>query len=229
MPDAEITLTRCRDGTWRLPDPPPRIDLGLALVAAGALVWSLPWTTDAGLGAAAGAGGYGLVCATLRHRRRRRWGPLAGAIALAAAGGAAALAGDRHPALNPAVTADTLTTTVCIRGWTGTIRPPLFVTNSIKRDFLRAAGLGWEHAPEYHLDHIVPLCLGGHPSDTSNLQLQLVATSLDKDRTESTLCCLVCRGLMDLDAARDAVLTWPQPIPGVMPGRCEIKAATDGR
>ena len=37
---------------------------------------------------------------------------------------------------------------------------------------LKGRGETWHDAPKYELDHIIPLCLGGSPTDPSNLQLK---------------------------------------------------------
>ena len=55
------------------------------------------------------------------------------------------------------------------------------------------------------LDHIIPLELGGHPSDESNLQPQEAAEAKLKDNVEHWLHALVCSGLAPLDAARVAI------------------------
>ena len=55
------------------------------------------------------------------------------------------------------------------------------------------------------LDHIIPLELGGHPSDESNLQLQEAAEAKLKDDVAHWLHAIVCSGLAPLDAARAAI------------------------
>jgi hypothetical protein len=58
--------------------------------------------------------------------------------------------------------------TICVRGWTKTVRPPVSVTNQIKREMLAGNGNVWE----YELDHVIPLDLGGAHLDRRNIQLQ---------------------------------------------------------
>jgi hypothetical protein len=74
--------------------------------------------------------------------------------------------------LNPAVTQATIGGTICKPGWTQAVRPPLRVTDQIKRDKLRAAG--WTDADKnrFELDYIIPLSLGGAPDDPKNFQLE---------------------------------------------------------
>ena len=66
-----------------------------------------------------------------------------------------------------------------------------------------------EVAADYELDHIVPLALGGHPTDIANLQMQPWAEAKRKDRIEVKLQCLVCTGQVSLDdARREIVADW---------------------
>src|SRR6266704_4636963 len=70
--------------------------------------------------------------------------------------------------LNPAVTPATIKTTICVVGWTATIRPPSSYTSQLK-----AQQMASEHLPgspaDYEEDHRVSLELGGAPSDPMNL------------------------------------------------------------
>ena len=44
--------------------------------------------------------------------------------------------------LNPDVTQETINATICVHGWTKTIRPPTSYTNELKRKQLREYGVG---------------------------------------------------------------------------------------
>ena len=57
-------------------------------------------------------------------------------------------------ALNPEVTQATINETIC-RG----------ATAKLKLQFLKSHGDTWVSAPKYQVDHIIPLCLGGSPTD----------------------------------------------------------------
>jgi hypothetical protein len=61
--------------------------------------------------------------------------------------------------LNPAVTQATIGATICRRGWTRTIRPPVSYTNDLKRRQLREYGLRGPPSA-YQEDHLVSLELG---------------------------------------------------------------------
>lgn len=107
--------------------------------------------------------------------------------------------------INPAVTPETIRTTICRAGWTNTIRPPVAHTNRIKLAKMRAAGIPAKEAHLYALDHIIPLALGGAAGDPDNLQVQPLAEAHGKDRLEKCLKRAVCQGQVALDDARTAI------------------------
>ncbi len=110
---------------------------------------------------------------------------------------------------NPAVTQQTIHTTICVKGWTSTIRPPLSVTEPQKFASMRAYGVPTSpgHAGLFEFDHLVPLELGGAPDDTRNLWPQSHASSYLKDRVENRLKLFVCTGRMTLAHARRIMRT----------------------
>jgi hypothetical protein len=87
---------------------------------------------------------------------------------------------------------------VCAHGYTKTIRPPSSYTSHLKAKQMRELGLpGTTH--DYHEDHLVPLCVGGHPSDPRSLWPEPVKgkwTAAVKDQLEASICRQVCRGHM---------------------------------
>lgn len=123
---------------------------------------------------------------------------IAAALLLALAAPSAAA----EPITDPAVTQETLAETVCIRGYTRTVRPGWRALRRIKLWLLEAAGEPPEHAPAYQLDHAMPLVLGGDPRDPANMVLQPRGEAARKDRIERKLGCLVCTGQVGLDEAR---------------------------
>jgi hypothetical protein len=55
---------------------------------------------------------------------------------------------------------------------------------------------------DYHEDHRVPLCAGGHPTDPRNLWPQPITgewTERMKDQLESSVCRQICRGDITLE------------------------------
>jgi len=108
-------------------------------------------------------------------------------------------------ALNPDVTEETVTQTICVAGYAKSVRPSSRYTNAAKAKLLREAGLDASRMPDFELDHIVPLGLGGHPRKLANLALQ----SWDgghgaerKDALEIRMHNLVCGGQVSLNEAQ---------------------------
>jgi hypothetical protein len=111
-------------------------------------------------------------------------------------------------ALNPDVHPDTINDTICVVGYTKTVRPSTSYTSGVKRLLLSRAGLSYEDKRDYELDHIIPLALGGHPRSLTNLMLQPWEGedgAKRKDKLEVKLQCLVCTGKVALDEARAAI------------------------
>jgi len=112
---------------------------------------------------------------------------------------------ERTPgAINPEITQGNIARTVCVPGYTKKIRPPSSYTNRLKAHQMLELDLPGS-AHDYHEDHLVPLCVGGHPSDPRNLWPEPVAgrwsTSV-KDQLESSVCRQVCRGDITLEEGR---------------------------
>ena len=107
--------------------------------------------------------------------------------------------------INPAVTQATVGATICKPGWTKAVRPPLRVTDQIKRDKLRAAGWTEADNDRFELDYIIPLSLGGAPDDPNNFQLEPGNEVAEREALEACLPRLVCERRLMLDEARKAV------------------------
>jgi hypothetical protein len=105
--------------------------------------------------------------------------------------------------LNSNVTQANIAQTICVSGWTATVRPPTSYTEPIKLALLPTG----HSASEYELDHIIPLELGGSPTDLRNLQLEPWAEAHAKDGEENRLHDAVCSGAMTLTAAQIAMST----------------------
>lgn len=115
--------------------------------------------------------------------------------------------------LNPAVTQAIIGQTICVSGWTRTVRPPESYTEQLKRQQIAAEGLPGGLSA-YEEDHRMPLELGGAPSDPDNLSPQSPASPNPKDRDESRLREAVCAGTMTLAAAQSELVgTWLGPYP----------------
>ncbi|MDF3293062.1 hypothetical protein [Streptomyces silvisoli] len=113
-------------------------------------------------------------------------------------------------AYNPDVTQDTIDSTICVSGWTSTVRPPASYTNRLKVQQIAAYGYSDTSTADYEEDHLVPLELGGAPKDPNNLWPEPRydaggGTSADKDKVENDLKRAVCNDTVTLDEARQAI------------------------
>jgi hypothetical protein len=103
--------------------------------------------------------------------------------------------------LNPDVTQATIHATICVRGWTKTIRPPTSYTNELKQKQMREYGV--RGAPsEYQEDHLISLELGGHPIDPRNLWPEPYPRASEVDAIENELNDQVCSGDLSLEQAQ---------------------------
>ena len=72
-------------------------------------------------------------------------------------------------AINLAVMQKTIGETICVRRWTHMVRPPVGYTVELKRQQIAAFGYRDRRLSHYEEDHLIPLGLGGAPSDPRNL------------------------------------------------------------
>jgi hypothetical protein len=103
--------------------------------------------------------------------------------------------------LNPDVTQATVKQTICVRGWTKTIRPPTSYTNDLKRKQMREYGVAGDLS-EYQEDHLISLELGGHPTDPRNLWPEPYPRASEVDTVENELNAKVCSGELTLEDAQ---------------------------
>lgn len=114
-------------------------------------------------------------------------------------------------AANPAVTQADIGSTICVAGWTATIRPPESYTSALKREQLAGGYVyrGDMNPADYEEDHMIPLEIGGAPSDPRNLWPEPYAGSEGaraKDVVENRLHREVCDGAISLAAARQEIV-----------------------
>lgn len=108
--------------------------------------------------------------------------------------------GVTYCALNPDVTQSTINSTICMKGWTASIRPPVSYTNPLKFQqmvddaFASSLSDAQSKAGNYEEDHRVPLELGGAPSDSLNLSPEVHSESFIKDADENSFKASVCSG-----------------------------------
>ncbi len=132
------------------------------------------------------------------------------------AGTIAQLPGEPNPALtpgalNPAVTQATIGSTICVSGWTATIRPPESFTDALKVKQIGQYGYSDTATADYEEDHLISLELGGAPADARNLWPEPYTDSLPdgrptgartKDTFETKLKDEVCAGTITLAQAQ---------------------------
>ncbi len=127
-----------------------------------------------------------------------------------------AVAGDFLPdpactpgAVDPAVTEATIGTTICVSGYTASVRPPTSVTGPAKTASLADYGMAANPTTEY--DHLVPLELGG-ASSVSNLwpepnKSTAKGVNNPKDAVETALKKAVCSHEVQLVDAQNAMVS----------------------
>jgi hypothetical protein len=115
-------------------------------------------------------------------------------------------------ATNPTVTQATIASTICVSGWTATIRPPSSYTTELKEQQL-ASGYAYHGdliPGDYEEDHLISLELGGSPTSVRNLWPEPYAAAEGarvKDQIENKLHSLVCSGTITLATAQHAIAT----------------------
>ena len=127
--------------------------------------------------------------------------------------------------LNPDVTQATIGSTICVHGWTATVRPKVSYTNALK---LKDLPPNDKNMANYELDHLVSIEDGGAPADPRNLWTQTYNDPYGarvKDVLETKVSRMVCNGQLTLDQARAALSpNWMlgyQTYVGDLPGRPE--------
>jgi hypothetical protein len=103
--------------------------------------------------------------------------------------------------LNPDVTQARIHSTICVSGWTKTIRPPTSYTNELKQKQMREYGVGGSPS-DYQEDHLISLELGGHPTDPRNLWPEPYPRASKVDSIENDLNEKVCSRQLSLEEAQ---------------------------
>ncbi|OLZ65390.1 hypothetical protein AV521_32465 [Streptomyces sp. IMTB 2501] len=115
-------------------------------------------------------------------------------------------------ALNSDVTQSTIDSTICVPGYSSSIRPSTSYTNALKVKQIAEYGYDDTATADYEEDHLIPLSLGGNPTSEQNLwpEPRYDAggyTSSDKDTIEYKLYKAVCAGTIQLAPAQQAIAT----------------------
>ena len=117
---------------------------------------------------------------------------------------------DRHctpGATYARVTQATIGRTICVPGWTATVRPPESYTESLKREQITEYGYRDKRLHDYEEDHLIPLELGGSPRSVRNLWPEYDGGVIPnpKDKVENALRDAVCSHRVRLAAAQRAI------------------------
>jgi hypothetical protein len=114
-------------------------------------------------------------------------------------------------ATNPSVTQDNIKNTICVPGYTKTIRPPVSYTTPLKIKLMKSYGFT-DSRSNYEFDHLIPLAVGGHPTDVKNLFPEPGYGQYNfhvKDRFENYLHRAVCNESIRLsDAQKEIATDW---------------------
>jgi hypothetical protein len=108
--------------------------------------------------------------------------------------------------LNPAVTPASIATTICVSGYTTTIRPPVSFTDRLKVHQIMTYGYADRQVRDYEEDHVIALEIGGAAAATVNLFPEPHAFSIPDDTLENSLHSGVCTGRLGLAEAQRQML-----------------------
>ena len=115
-------------------------------------------------------------------------------------------------AIDPSVTAQNLHDTVCVKGYTARVRPEKEMTNRLKRAQMRQYRYTDANPQHYEEDHLIPLNIGGSPTDPKNLWPQPRSGEWGADQKndlEFVAYKLVCKGELPLaEAQRRIAHNW---------------------
>jgi hypothetical protein len=109
-------------------------------------------------------------------------------------------------AVNPNVTQDNITQTICVKGFTKTIRPTQSYTNRLKAQQMNDYGFT-DTIRSHEEDHLISLELGGAPEDSLNLWPEPGASPNAKDSIENHLNAAICAGRISLHEAQVRITT----------------------
>jgi hypothetical protein len=126
--------------------------------------------------------------------------------------------------LTPGVAATTNIASLCVRGYSGSVRPRGIAWRRIKDAVYTRYGVPRGHRsefdrqgkrrPAYAIDHLIPIELGGSPEDLRNLWPEPINESRRKDRVENALHSLVCSSAMPIATAQRAIARdWRSAVP----------------
>lgn len=133
---------------------------------------------------------------------------LAGA-SLAFAGATAPILPTHTPGVRYSkVTQATISKTICVKGWTGTIRPKDAYTSALKKQHLAQWHYVDQNPAHYEEDHLISLELGGAPHSTRNLWPEPWSQAHRSDPRENAWHRKLCDGTLTLRQAQKLELAY---------------------
>ena len=111
---------------------------------------------------------------------------------------------------DPRVTQSNIQTTICVTGYTAKVRPSSVYTRLLKQRQIAEYGYADTNPADYEEDHLIPLELGGSPTDPKNLWPEPVGEdhpASRKDGIENSLHNKVCSGVTSLADAQTRIAT----------------------
>lgn len=122
--------------------------------------------------------------------------------------------------IDPRVTQDNISQTICVSGYTKTVRPPVTYTNNLKVKQIQEYGYSDMSTKDYEEDHLISLELGGSPTSEANLWPEPYTVTLNahvKDRVENYLHEQICSGKIKLLDAQFKISTNWEEVYKVLP------------
>ncbi len=110
-------------------------------------------------------------------------------------------------AIDPKVIQENINQTICVSGYTKTVRPPVEFTNTLKLEQIKEYNYSDTNPKDYEEDHLISLELGGAPSDPSNLWPEPGSSPNPKDKIENLCHQKVCDGQISLKNAQFQIAT----------------------
>lgn len=107
---------------------------------------------------------------------------------------------------SPQVTQANINQTICVSGYSESIRPPVEYTDQLKEQQMGEYGFT-DNIQSHEEDHLISLELGGSPTDPKNLWPEPHASPNAKDAVEDFLHTAVCDNKITLQQAQQRIAT----------------------
>lgn len=105
-------------------------------------------------------------------------------------------------AIDPTVTQDNIDQTICVAGYSQTVRPSSSYTDELKIEQISQYNFTDTNTKDYEEDHLISLELGGAPQDPANLWPEPGASPNPKDKIENLCHKKICNHQISLKQAQ---------------------------